>query len=75
MATRRDKPGESFAAAIHLVSGVVAATRLSTGPGTTVAFTLKLWFTGSIFTVMGYGQWVFRSGRGLCSGGRMSCHR
>ncbi len=26
VATRRDKPGESFAAAIHLVSGVVAAT-------------------------------------------------
>ncbi len=26
IATRYDKPGESFAAAIHLVSGVVAAT-------------------------------------------------
>ena len=33
IATRYDKTDASFAAAIHLVSGVVAATRLSTGPG------------------------------------------
>ena len=26
IATRCDKPGESFAAAIHLVAGVIAAT-------------------------------------------------
>ena len=38
VATRYDKTDERFAATIHLVAGVVATTRLSTGPNEPVFF-------------------------------------